>query len=273
MNAPLALITGAASGIGAVVAQRFAARGYEIIVVERTTQLADVGAASLSSTALAVQCDLSDRDQVADLCTRIEGEWADRLEVVIANAGIGIPGDVADLDTDLMHAHIEVNLISVMTMTQAAVRTFVPRGRGHILATVSLGGIAPMPGTAPYAASKAGLRAFLASINAEVHKTGVHVSGINPSAVDTPMLRHEATNGGSMLNFLSDVMSADDIADAYEKAFDKKRLETYVPYSEGVQARIALWRPALVPRFMPLLNRLGERGHKKYLATFETGVD
>lgn len=268
MTRQLALVTGAASGIGAAVAKRFEARGFDIVVVERTAELADAGAAELGPAAIGVDCDLSDRAQVAALCGRIEGEWADRLELVIANAGIGIPGDVADLDTDLMHTHIEVNLVSVMTMAQAAIRTFVPRGHGHILATVSLGGIAPMPGTAPYAASKAGLRAFLASVNAEVHGTGVHVGGIYPSAVDTPMLRHEATNGGSMLNFLSNVLSPEDIADSYEKAFDKKRLETYVPYSEGVQARIALWRPALVPRFMPLLNRLGERGHKKYLATF-----
>ena len=185
---PLALITGAASGIGAEVAQRFAARGYDILVVERTSELAESGAAALGDAGIAVECDLSDRAQVANLCDRVAGEWSDRLELVIANAGIGVPGDVADISAELLQNHVEINLVSVMTLAQAAVQTFVPRGRGHFLATVSLGGIAPMPGTAAYAASKAGLRAFLASLNAEVHKTGVSVGGIYPSAVDTPML-------------------------------------------------------------------------------------
>jgi len=68
-----------------------------------------------------------------------------------------------------------------------------------------MGGILALPTSATYSAAKAGLRAFFAALNAELHSSGVHVSGIYPSAVDTPMLRHEATDGGSPLNFVGTV--------------------------------------------------------------------
>ena len=137
------------------------------------------------------------------------------------------------------------------------------------MATVSLGGVIAMPTSATYSAAKASLRAFLASLNAEVTNTGVQVSGIYPSAVDTPMLREEAVSGGSPLNFLSAVQTIDQVADAYERALKNGQLEVYVPWSESVSARIAMWTPAMIPRIIPLLNRIGERGRSKYLRQLE----
>ena len=141
---------------------------------------------------------------------------------------------------------------------------FLPRDRGHVMATVSLGGICPLPGSAPYSAAKAGLRAFLAALNCEVAGTGVRVSGIYPTAVNTPMLEGEARLG-SALNFLSRVLTVNEVADAYERALDKPKLEIYVPYHESLSARAALWTPSLIPRLLPFFNRIGERGRAKYL--------
>lgn len=260
-----ALVTGAASGIGAAVARRFAQRGYHVFAVDRTDELAQQAAAGIGSGATAVGCDLSDGQSLAELCARIVGEWRQDLDVLVANAGVIIPGAVAELGPDDLDLQIDVMLRSPIQLIRAALPEFVDRNRGHLMATVSLGGICPLPASAAYSAAKAGLRAFLAALNTELFGTDVHVCGIYPTAVDTPMLRHEARAGGSTLNFLSAVKTVDDVADAYERALDKPKLETYVPYHESLSSRAAQWTPALIPRIYPAFHRLGERGRQKYL--------
>ena len=91
------------------------------------------------------------------------------------------------------------------------------------------------------------------------------MSGIYPTGIDTPMLRHEAQSDGSALNFLSKVLTVDDVADAYERALDKPKLEIYVPYHESLAARATLWTPAVIPRLLPFFSRIGERGRREYL--------
>ena len=269
MTRSTALITGAASGIGAEVARRFARRGYHIIAVDRTEELAEQAAADIGPGATAVGCDLSDEQSTSDLCDRIVSEWRDDLDVLVCNAGVVIPGNVADISTDDIDLQLDVLLRSPMHLIRATVPVFVARDKGHIMATVSMGAICPLPASAPYSAAKAGLRAFLAALNSEVSHTNVAVSGIYPTAVNTPMLQHEARSGGSALNFLSAVKTVDDVADAYERALDKPKLETYVPYHESLSARAALWTPSLIPRLIPFFNRIGELGRKKYLSQLD----
>ena len=259
-----ALVTGCASGIGAEVAHRLARRGYHVIAVDRTEELAQRAAAAIGGDSLAVACDLADAADTGGLCNRIATEWPE-LDVLVCNAGVVVPGDVADINADDIDLQLDVLLRSPMQLMRAALGAFQSRNRGHLMATVSLGGICPLPASATYSAAKAGLRAFLAALNAELAGTGVHVSGIYPTAVDTPMLRHEAQSGGSALNFLSAVKSVDDVADAYERALDKPKLETYVPYHESLSARAVLWTPAVIARVLPFFSRIGARGRRKYL--------
>ncbi len=259
------LITGAASGIGAEVARRFAQRGYHVIAVDRTLELAEQAAADIGPEATAVSCDLADGQSLAELCERIAGEWRQDLDVLVCNAGVVIPSYVAGLTPDELDLHIDVMLRSPIQLIRAALPEFLARNRGHLMATVSLGGICPLPASAAYSAAKAGLRAFLAALNTEIWDTDVHICGIYPTAVDTPMLQHEARSGGSALNFLSAVRTVDDVADAYERALEKPKLETYVPYHESLSSRAAQWTPAIIPRIYPAFHKIGERGRQKYL--------
>ena len=259
------LITGAVSGIGAEVARRFAQRGYHVIAVDRTLELAEQAAADIGPEATAVGCDLADGQSLAELCERIAGEWRQDLDVLVCNAGVVIPSYVAGLTPDDLDLHIDVMLRSPIQLIRAALPEFLARNRGHLMATVSLGGICPLPASAAYSAAKAGLRAFLAALNIEVWDTDVHICGIYPTAVDTPMLQHEARAGGSALNFLSAVRTVEDVANAYERALDKPKLEIYVPFHESLSARAAQWTPAIIPRIYPAFHRIGERGRQKYL--------
>jgi short-subunit dehydrogenase len=260
----LALVTGAAGGIGLEVSQRLVARGFELISVDRTEEIARIPEASI-----AVGCDLGDRAQVRALGERIAHEWAEELEVLICNAGVIVPGDVLHTTHEAIDLQMSVMLLSAQHLIAAAVPGFVARDRGHVLATVSMGGILALPGSAVYSAAKAGLRAYLAALSAELRHTEVSVSGIYPSAVDTPMLRHEAAHGGSLLNFVGTVFTTAQVADAYERALDRRSLEVYLPYSDSVTTRIVESFPWLLPRLLPTLDRIGRRGLLKYLSAIE----
>ena len=191
--------------------------------------------------------------------------------MLVCNAGIIITGNVADLSAADIDAQLDVLLRSPLQLIRAAVGPFTSRDRGHLMATVSLGGICPLPASATYSAAKAGLRSFLAALNSELWDTGVHVSGIYPTGIDTPMLRQEAQSDGSALNFLSKVRTVEEVADAYERALDRPKLETYVPYHESLSARAAQWTPAIIPRLLPFFGPIGQRGLRKYLEGLDTG--
>jgi len=261
----LALVTGAAGGIGEAVCGRLAKQGYTLICVERDEELADKAATAAAAPAIPVACDLSDRDAVQELTERIEHEWSAELALVYLNAGIVIPADVVDTTTKQLRRQLDVMLGSVAELAASAARVFTASGNGHIIATVSTGGILALPGSAAYSAAKAGLRAYLTALSAELRGTGVAVSGIYPSAVDTPMLLHEATHGGSLLNFFGKVSTVEDVADVFERAQRKRRLEHYLPYSDSILVRFLESLPWLVAPLLGPANAIGLRGRRRYL--------
>ncbi|NKF23679.1 SDR family NAD(P)-dependent oxidoreductase [Solimonas marina] len=260
----VALITGGAGGIAARLAPRLQARGYRLLLVDvdaaRLAAAADVSGPGTAHLA----ADLSTAAGRACVVEAIAAEPA--LDLLVNAAGIVEPGSVAALDGDALERHIAINLLAPMRLSQAAARAFVPRGRGCILSLVSVAGLVALPGSAAYSASKFGLRGFQIALSEELAGSGVRVRGVFPGAVDTPMLRHEATHGGSVLNFLNrDVLSADAVAEVCLRAIDGTRLETFLPAGDGWSARLLSAWPGLLPRLMPLLRRQGEAGLQRFL--------
>ena len=262
-----ALVTGAASGIGLEVAIRLHRRGHQVVAVDRDGQHLPAAVSRIGDGTVAFECDLADPAQQRHLAEALTTTWRDSLDLMVCNAGVIAPGDLIHVDPMTIDLQLDVMLRSVVHLTRSVLPQFLERNRGHVLATVSMGGIIALPTSATYSAAKAGLRAFLAAVNAEVHGTGVRVSGIYPSAVDTPMLLREAKGGGSPLNFLGSVRTVTEVADAYERALESHRLENYVPYADSLTTRLLSAFPALTPRILPLANRIGERGRRRYLAT------
>ena len=261
----LALVTGAGGGIGMGVSLMLRDRGYDVIAVDVNQESADRAARMIGGGAVAVASDASDADQVAELADRIRGEWADRLEVLVLNAGIILPENVIDSDPAQLRRQIDIMLTAPIQHISAAASVMVEHGRGKIIATVSMGGVLALPGSAAYSAAKGGLRAFLAATSAELKATGVSVSGIYPSGVDTAMLRREARHGGSMLNFIGKTFTVDDVVRAYARALDSGRLEVFLSPADAVAPRLLALSPQLANRLLPVLEWLGRRGHRAYL--------
>ena len=184
---PLALVTGASTGIGRALARQFADHGYDVVVaadepeIERT---ADEIAAVSGQLVTPVQVDLSTAEGVTHLYQAATSD--DRaLDAVALNAGTGVHGsfDTTDLDDDLRL--VDLNCRSVVHLAKLAVRDMVVRGNGRVLVTASIAAKAPGPYQSTYAASKAFVHSFAEAIRYELDGTGVTVTSLLPGPTDT----------------------------------------------------------------------------------------
>ncbi len=258
------MVTGAAGAIAGAILARLDARGYRTVLLDLPGDRLDQAAHRLVHAEATVAVDLSTPDGIREACEQVRTDHGD-LDLLVNCAGVIQVGDVAEVSADVLDRHIQVNLLAPMHLSRTVAAPMKRRARGDILTLVSMGGIIAMPGSASYAASKAGLRAFQTSMRAELGPYGVRVMGIFPSGVDTPMLRYEATHGGTALNFLSPPQTPDGVADAALRALKTGRLETYVPYADSLTARLFASIPWSIEPVLPLFLRPGEQGRQKFL--------
>lgn len=181
-----ALITGASSGIGAVYAERFAARGQDLILVARRGAELQSLADRLATHGVAIQTVAADLRDPADL-RRIEAilREDDAVETLVNNAGVGGPGALAQSDVDAMEHMVDLNVTAVMRLSYAVAPGFVARGRGTIINISSIVAIAPEVLNGVYGGSKAFVLAFSRSLAKELNPSGVQVQVVLPGATGT----------------------------------------------------------------------------------------
>ena len=262
--ARMALITGGAGAIAAALSRSLLARGFDLLLVDIDQERLDEAAITAPGRIQTHRADLTrpeDLERVAELVRTTPD-----LAVFANNAGVIRPENYADLSYSDVELHMAVNLMAPMRLTHAAATRFVAQRSGCILSIVSAAGLVALPGSAAYSASKFGLRGLLIALAQEVEPLGVKVRSVFPGAVDTPMLRYEATHGGSVLNFLNkDVLQAEDVAVAAMTAMDGDRIEVSAPVGDALTARIVCAFPALMPKLLPHFVKQGERGLQRFL--------
>lgn len=204
----VALVTGAARGIGRATALALARAGAHVVALDIASPAAirldyPLGSeAELEETARAVRAagrrcttvkaDVRDADrlrQVADQAVREFG----RLDVVVANAGINTYSPLSDMSSQQFADVIDVNLIGVANTMRAAIPHLVARGSGSIVVVSSSEGRHGAPQLAHYQAAKWGVIGLVKAAATEVGPAGVRVSGVAPTGVRTPMVLNEAT--------------------------------------------------------------------------------
>ncbi len=171
---PVALVTGASSGIGATFAGALAAIGYDLIVVARRRKRLEALAHDLGATFGAgvevLPADLSDDAQLRQVERRIAE--TPNLEFLVNNAGFGTLGRFFDADLDAEDRMHRVHVIATMRLTHAALRIMVPRRLGAIINVASVAAFAPAPGSVSYGATKAWMVAFSRGLRLELRSAG-----------------------------------------------------------------------------------------------------
>ncbi len=210
----VALVTGAASGIGRATAQRLTAEGATVCAVDLDHAGAEAVAAELDG--LAIAADVGEFAALEDAVARCERELGG-IDLVHLNAGVVTGHDeVHTLPEDRYRRIMRVNVDGVVFGVQAAVPALARRGGGAIVATSSLAGIVPFSVDPWYALTKHAVVGFIRSIAPAVEPLGITANCVNPGIVDTPMLGDEAKSllvGGRF-----PLLEAGEIADAVVRA-------------------------------------------------------
>ena len=182
----VALITGAAAGIGAAAARLFAAEGAKLVLVDRD----EAGMAALTGDDVAcVTADMSDGEAVRQ-CVATAEERFGGLDIALLNAGIeGVIQPIADYPEDIFDRVIAVNLCGVWLGLKHTLPAIARRGGGSIVVTSSIAGIRGREGMSAYVASKHGVIGLMRTAALKGAPDGVRVNSINPSPVETRMMR------------------------------------------------------------------------------------
>ena len=184
-----AIVTGGASGIGRATAERFAADGYRVAVLDSDEPgLARVGA-QIPALAATIRCDVSDPADVAAAFDEVDRELGG-VDVLVANAGISVRHPFLEITAADWHRVLAVNLDGVFFCAQQAARRMVAAGEGVILMTASTNGVVGHPLYADYNASKAGVLLLMRSMALEL-APAVRVNAVCPGYVLTPMQQAE----------------------------------------------------------------------------------
>jgi short-subunit dehydrogenase len=177
---PVALITGASAGIGAVFARALAARGYDLILVARRRDRLEALAAELSPATEIIEADLTDSAQLKLVEARAAAE--PRLELLVNNAGFGIPGRFWETDVEMQNRMHLLHILAIMRLTHAALGAMTARNRGAIVNVSSVAGFVHSPGSVTYSASKCWINSFTEGLDLELKSRGsaVRVQALCP---------------------------------------------------------------------------------------------
>lgn len=182
-----ALVTGASSGIGAVYADRLAARGHDLILVARRRDRLDTLARRLNAEfGRRVEVHPADLADPADTA-RLEAELSTRddIDMLVNCAGVGALGPGAAVPGDAIGALVKVNVLALTGLSLAAARAFAQRRRGTIINIGSIIALMPLPGAAGYSASKAYVLNFSRALQSELAPAGVTVQAVMPGMVQS----------------------------------------------------------------------------------------
>lgn len=187
-RAPLTvLVTGASRGIGAAVAEAFAARGARVALLARSVEALEAVAARCAEAggeARPVPCDVTDDEAVAAAADAVRGALG-TPDVVVNNAGLFEPGGVLETSPAAFRRQLEVNVVSAFLVTRAFLGGMLERGSGRVLMMGSVASVRGYPAGAAYGAAKHALLGLARSLREETKGTGVSVTTLLPGATRT----------------------------------------------------------------------------------------
>lgn len=231
---PVALVTGASSGIGRGLAIRLARDGYAVgLLARRAGHLREVAAeiGERGGSASVHRCDVAEREQVLDAVRKCEAELGP-VDLLVANAGMGSRMPVEGLDGDEIELVMRVNFLGAVHAVDALLPTMLSRGSGHLVAVASLAGYCGLPGRPAYCASKAAMIGFFESLRLDLRPRGIAVTTISPGFVRTEMTGGE----GSVRPFMVELEPA---VDRIARAIRARRRSLAFPWQMALPATLA----------------------------------
>lgn len=227
------VITGASSGIGRATALQFAERGARLVVAARREQplkkLADE-CERRGATAVSVECDVSEREQVEELA-RIAEEQFGHIHVWVNNAAVTSYGRFDEAPLEAHERVLQINLFGYLYGSYTAMQRFRRQGWGTLINVGSMLSRMSQPYVAPYVMSKHAIRGLGMSLQQELYvaeEKNIHVCTVMPASIDTPLFQHAANYTGRKVKAMSPVYSADKVAGTIVGLVERPEYEVFV---------------------------------------------
>lgn len=245
MAGRVAVVTGAASGMGRLMTQRLAAQGWVVAAVDLPGPRLDAVAAETG--AAPHPCDVSDDNQVTVASRAIVGRVGP-IDRLVNAAGAAVSGRIEALPAEAFERSMSVNYLGTVRWVKAVLPGMRSRGAGEVVLFASLAGWMPTPAMAAYTATKFAVVGFAETLAMEMKGSGIVVRCVCPGGVQTPMLDDIMAQGmPERLKNLTSTAAPEQVIDAIEASLTRRHAGIYV--FPGVPAKV-LWR---VRRLSPSL--------------------
>lgn len=246
------LLTGAAGGIGRLLAERLAERGGHLALVDANEEAVKDVAAGIQHSKVIVG-DLSSSEgclAIADAARQALGH----IDILVNLAGMMSFKCFEDEDIDAMERIIQVNLLGAMRLTRHILPGMVERDQGRIINVGSVFGSIGFAYFTAYSASKFGLRGFSEALRRELYDTQIKVMYLAPRAVKTPLNTGRIMRMGEATKMNMD--APDVVVERVLQAIDNDRKEVYIGFPESLFVQINLRFPRLVDKALAAQNRI-----------------
>ena len=204
LNGKVAVVTGASRGIGAAIARSLAAEGVSLGLASRSGDVLGL------DNVVARPCDVRDRAQVQSLVDETAERFG-RIDILVANAGVGAYGPLVELRPDLLDEMIDVNVKGVLYAAAAAVPHLIAAGGGDVVSVASEAGRRGLPNEAVYCASKFAQVGFTRALEHELRPHGIRCTNVCPGGVATDFALDDGR--GRTLDALPGMMTAEEVAE------------------------------------------------------------
>ena len=241
------VITGASSGIGEALAERFASQGYNLGLAARSVEKLDLLAEKLlqqysirvETVSLDVNDDASIPAVLNDMAQRLGG-----IDIVVANAGIAGSRRSGSGDLSVDKAVFQTNLIGAIATLDAATKIFLAQGHGHLVGISSVSAFTPMPKSAAYSASKAALTNYMNAMRLELAGNNIAVTVIHPGFINTHL--------APKMEKYPFVINADVAAKQMVHAIERKQTNPIIPALpwKGLKALLQIMPDSLMSTVM-----------------------
>jgi len=251
------IITGGSEGVGAAAARQFADAGANLLLVARSKKNLEAIAAELrDKTQVEIfAMDVSDADACVDMFKKANFEFG-RIDVLVNNAGCHQRGEFESVDAADLAKMIDVNLRAPVVLTRLVLPYLRDAGGGAVINVGSLAGRTPVPNSATYAASKAGLRSLTYSLREELAGTNIKIALVSPGPIDTGFIMEDIDNV-SDITFSQPLSTADEVAQTILDLCGNNQVEVSMPWVSGVLTTSSYLMPWLGRWIRPMLERRG----------------
>jgi 3alpha(or 20beta)-hydroxysteroid dehydrogenase len=186
----VAVVTGAARGIGEATARRFVAEGARVVIADLRDDAGSALAAELGEHAEFEHLDVTDERGWSELVERTLSRWG-RVDVLVNNAGIGAGGPLESFDLDDHHRVLDVNVNGTFLGVRAVTEAMRRQGAGAIVNISSIDGLVGIAGLSSYVTSKFAVTGLTRAAALELGPAGIRVNSVHPGVIDTPLLSEE----------------------------------------------------------------------------------